>query len=77
MQDLNLNFPTMWDIIFLKSRNRFGPDFSLDVGLDFSLDVGLYFGLDIGPDFGLDFCLDFSLDSSELPHFVGLQVRLS
>ena len=54
MQDLNLNFPTMWDIIFLKSRNRFGPDFSLDVGLDFSLDVGPYFGLDIGPDFGSD-----------------------
>ena len=51
---MNLNFPTMWDIIFLKSRNRFGPDFSLDVGLDFSLDVGLYFGLDIGPDFGSD-----------------------
>ena len=52
MQDLNLNFPTMWDIIFLKSRNRFGPDFSLDVGLDFSLDVDPYFGLDIGLDFG-------------------------
>ena len=54
MQDLNLNFLTMWDIIFVKSRNRFGLEFSLDVGLDFSLDVGPYFGLDIGPDFGSD-----------------------